>query len=144
MTNKPIKINHELVQTNHFHLFLYLDFSICQLPAFGILVYKNMSLSSQTVLLKSAYATNGRGIHYHTGEAVVQWSRVRICELYRFPGSNSRYSLTTFHSLVLPPSGQRLPKLLPYCPQTGLTMLYAFEVVAAISLAHSQHIHERK
>ena len=30
-------------------------------------------------------------------------------------------TLTTYHSLISPPSGQRLPKVLPYCPQTGLT-----------------------
>ena len=73
--------------------------------------------------------------------AVVQWSSARVCKP-RIPGSNSRYSLTTFHSLISPPSDQRLPKLLPYSPQTGLAMLYASEAVAVISLAHSQHIHE--
>ena len=41
--------------------------------------------------------------------------------------------LATFLSLVLPPSGQRLSKLLSYCPQMGLTMLYAFEAGAAIA-----------
>ena len=41
----------------------------------------------------------------------------------RVLGSNSRYPLTTFQYLISPPSGQRLPKLLPYCPQTGLTTL---------------------
>ena len=55
------------------------------------------------------------------GEAVVQWSSALVCEP-RVLGSNSRYTLTTFHSLISSPSGQSLPKLLPYCPQTGLTM----------------------
>ena len=63
---------------------------------------------------------------------VVQWSSV---------GLNPRYTLTTFHSLISPPSGQRLSKLLPYCPQTRRT-IYASEAVVAISLAHSQHIQE--
>ena len=45
----------------------------------------------------------------------------------------SQYPLATFLSLVLPPSGQKLPKLLPYCPQTGLTMFYALAAVAAIA-----------
>ena len=54
------------------------------------------------------------------GEAVAQWSRALVCEP-RLQGSNLRYTLTTFHSLISPPSGQRLHKLLPYCPQTGLT-----------------------
>ena len=53
------------------------------------------------------------------GEAVVQWSSTQICEP-RVSGSNLRYTLTTFQYLISPPSGQRLPKLLPYCPQTGL------------------------
>ena len=41
----------------------------------------------------------------------------------RILNSNPRYPLTTFHYLISPPSGQRLPKLLPYCPQTGLITL---------------------
>ena len=56
------------------------------------------------------------------GKAVVQWSSALVCEP-RIPGSNPRYMLTIFHSLLSPPSGQRIPKLLPYCPQTGLTTL---------------------
>ena len=36
---------------------------------------------------------------------------VRACE-HRIPVSITRYLLATFHSLVLPPRGQRLPKLL--------------------------------
>ena len=39
----------------------------------------------------------------------------------RVPSSNPRYPLTTLQYLISPPSGQRLSKLLPYCPQTGLT-----------------------
>ena len=54
------------------------------------------------------------------GEAVVQWSSALVCEP-RIPGSNPRHTLTTFHSLISLLSGQRLPKLLPYYPQTGLT-----------------------
>ena len=54
------------------------------------------------------------------GEAMVQWSSTLVCEP-RVLGSNLCHTLTTFHSLISPPSGQRLPKLLPYCPQTGLT-----------------------
>ena len=73
---------------------------------------------------------------------VVQWSSAQVCKP-RVLVSNLRYLLTTFHSLISPASGQKLSKLLPYCPQTGLTMLYASEAVAAISLAPSQHIHER-
>ena len=53
-------------------------------------------------------------------EAVVQWSSALVYEP-RVPGSNPHYTLTTFHSLISPSSGQRLSKLLPYCPQTGLT-----------------------
>ena len=37
---------------------------------------------------------------------------------------------------------KRLPKLLSYCPQTELTMLYVSEAVVAISLSCSQHIQE--
>ena len=62
----------------------------------------------------------GQIIHFDYGEAVVQWSSALVCEP-RIPGSNPRYTLTTFHSLISPPSGQRLSKLLPYYPQTGLT-----------------------
>ena len=47
---------------------------------------------------------------------------VRAWEL-RVPSANPRYPLTTFQYLISPPSGQRLPKLLSYCPQTGLTTL---------------------
>ena len=54
------------------------------------------------------------------GEAVVQWSSARVYKP-RIPGSNPRYTLTTFHSLIASLSGQRLSKLRPYCPQTGLT-----------------------
>ena len=72
----------------------------------------------------------------------LQWSSVQVCEP-RVSGSNPRYSLTTFHSLISLPNGQRLPKLLPYCPQTGLKMLFASEAVVAVSLARSQHIQER-
>ena len=50
----------------------------------------------------------------------VQWSSARVCEP-RVPGSNLRYTLTPFHYLISPPSGQRLPKLLLCSPQTGLT-----------------------
>ena len=39
----------------------------------------------------------------------------------RVLGSNPRYALTTFHSLIASPSGQTLPNLLLYYPQTGLT-----------------------
>ena len=45
----------------------------------------------------------------------------------------SIYLLAPFLYLLLPPNSQRLPKLLPYCPQTGLTTVYAFEAVAAIT-----------
>ena len=65
------------------------------------------------------------------GSAVVS---VRAWEP-RVPGLNLRYPLTTFQYLIPPPSGQRLSKLLPYCSQTGLTMLYAFEALAVISLS---------
>ena len=41
----------------------------------------------------------------------------------RVPGSNPRYPLTTFQYLISSPSGQRLPKLLPYCLQMVLTTL---------------------
>ena len=75
-----------------------------------------------------------------TGEAIVQWSSVPSCEP-RVPGLIPQYPLTTFHFLALPLSGQRLPKLLPYCSQTGLTMLYASEALAVMSLTSSQHIH---
>ena len=51
------------------------------------------------------------------GAVVCVW----VCEP-RVLGLIPRYPLATFHSLVLPPSGQRLPKLLLYCPQMGLTM----------------------
>ena len=57
---------------------------------------------------------------------------VRACES-RVPGLILQYPWATFLSLVLPLSGQRLPKLLPYYPQMGLTMLYAFETVAAVA-----------
>ena len=73
------------------------------------------------------------------GEAVVQWSSSRVCKP-RVTGFNPRYSVTTFHSLISPPSGERLPKLLPDCPQTGLTMLYASEAVVAVILTPSQLI----
>ena len=73
---------------------------------------------------------------------MVQWSSAWVCKP-RVVGSNLCYSLTTFHSLISPQSGQRLPKLLSYCPQTGLTMLYASEALVAISLARFQHIQER-
>ena len=39
------------------------------------------------------------------------------------PGSNPWHPLTTFQYLILLLCGQRLPKLLPYFPQMGLTML---------------------
>ena len=54
------------------------------------------------------------------GEAVVQGSSALVCEP-RVPGSNPCYTLITFQSLISPPSGQRLSKLLPCCPQMGLT-----------------------
>ena len=73
------------------------------------------------------------------GEAVVEW----LAFGHANPGSIPQYPLATFLSLVLLLSGQRLPKLLLYCPQTGLTMLYAFEAVAAISLSCSQHIQKK-
>ena len=73
--------------------------------------------------------------------AVVQWSAFRHVNR-RVPSSIPRYLLAIFLSLVLLPSDQRLPKLLPYCPQTGLTMLYAFEAVAAVA-SRSQRIQER-
>ena len=63
---------------------------------------------------------------------MVQWSSFPTCKP-RVLGSILRYPMATFLSLVLPPSGQRLPKLLPYCPQMGLTMLYTFEAVASIA-----------
>ena len=62
-----------------------------------------------------------RGLHSQVrggGGTVVS---VRVCKP-RVPGSIPRYPLATCHYLVSPPSGQRLSKLLPYCPQTGLTM----------------------
>ena len=50
-------------------------------------------------------------------------------------GSHVRVPISADHSsLALSPSGQRLPKLLPYCPQTGLIMLYAFAVIASYVL----------
>ena len=58
--------------------------------------------------------------YMHERLVVAQWSSTLICEP-RVPGSNPRYTLTTFHSLISLPSGQRLPKLLPYCPQMRLT-----------------------
>ena len=51
---------------------------------------------------------------------MVQWSSARVCKP-SVPGSDLRYLLTTFHSLISPPSGQKLPKLLLYCPQTERT-----------------------
>ena len=53
--------------------------------------------------------------------AMVQWSA--FGHRSRIPVSNPRYPLTTFQYLISPPGGRRLPKLLPYCPQTGLTTL---------------------
>ena len=68
----------------------------------------------------------------------------RVCKA-RVPGSIFRYPLATFLSLVLPLSGQRLPKLLLYCPRTGLTTLYAFESVAGVaSLVLNIFMRERK
>ena len=58
-------------------------------------------------------------------------------------GSNPRYSLTTFHSLISPLSDQRLPKLLSYSSETKFTMLYASEAVVAVNLARYQYIQER-
>ena len=55
------------------------------------------------------------------GEGIGTVVSIRACKL-RVPGLITRYPLATFHSLILSPSGQRLPKLLPYCPQMGLTM----------------------
>ena len=72
---------------------------------------------------------------------MVQWSSARVCQP-SVPDSNPSYSLTICHSLISLPSGKRLPRLLPYCPQMTLTMLYASEAVVALSLAHSLHIRE--
>ena len=46
---------------------------------------------------------------------------VRACEP-SVPDLILRFPLASCHYLVLTPSGQKLPKLLPYCPQTDLTM----------------------
>ena len=76
-------------------------------------------------------------------EALVQWLAFGHANLES--EFESRYPMATFHSLVFPPSGEELPKLLPICPQTGLTMLYAFEAVAAIaSLVLNIFTKERK
>ena len=77
-------------------------------------------------------------------DAIFLWFhiRARSCEPWVLD-SNLRYSLTTFHSLISPLSGQRLSKLLPYYPQTGLIMLYASKAVISVSLSCSQHIQER-
>ena len=48
-------------------------------------------------------------LHQRTGEAMVS---VWKCET-TIPGLIPQYPLATCHYLVLPPSGQRLPKLLP-------------------------------
>ena len=76
---------------------------------------------------------------------MVQWSSAQVCEP-RIPGSNPRYSLTTFHSLISPPSGQRVKDYPNYCHtilRRDLLCLYASEAVVEISLASSQHIQER-
>ena len=74
--------------------------------------------------MKSGKKGDGEGEKDRRGvmvgrEAVVQWSSAPACEP-KVPGSNLRYTLATSYYLISPPSGQRLSKLLPYCPQTGL------------------------
>ena len=69
--------------------------------------------------------------YWYHGEAVVQW--LAFGHANYGPRFEFQYPLATFLSLVLPPSSQRLPELLSYCPQTGLTKLYAFEALAAIA-----------
>ena len=67
---------------------------------------------------------------------------VQACEP-RIPGSIPQYPLATFHSLILLPTDQRLPKLLPYCPQMGLTIFICIWGCSSNSLSRSQHIQER-
>ena len=70
---------------------------------------------------------------------MVQWSAFGYDNL----GSRVRYPLASFHYLKSPPSGQGLPKLLPYCPQTGLTMLYAAISLSSFSTYSSENVNFR-
>ena len=68
------------------------------------------------------------------GERTTICKTMWVCKP-RVPDSIPQYLLPTCHYLVLPPSGQRLTKLLPYCPQMGLTMFIWIWGFSSISLS---------